>query len=191
MPRCSWLRTTLLAISVLAVSSTVPMLVAAQGEEMLRKNTTVRVLLPATPSQPEHFVTGHLVSLEHDTVTIAVGSGSTRPTIMWFGLDSGRKLERRVEGPGHGGRGAGIGLAVGALAGAVFGATSYQPCTGFCIMNSRGSAAASGAFLGALGGALVGFVIGSESRTSYWLPVQPAGVRVAVDPRMLGLRAEF
>lgn len=111
---------------------------------------------------------------------------SCPPPPLTFSLDGGRQLQRFSRTPGHGGQ--------GALAGAVFGALTFGAIAGASCENDfglAGACAAAGAVLGAGGGALVGLAIGGAAETDRWVPVRTSGVRLAVGPGILLLRAEF
>lgn len=186
------LRTASLIITALGAASALPPSAAAQTGSPLRKGELVRVVIPATDGRREQVVHGRLIRLERDTVTIAAGGGLdvggavVPATPMTFSLDGGRQLQRFTQGHRQGGQ--------GALAGAVFGGLMLGAIAGASCENDfvpAGACAAIGAVFGAGGGALVGLAIGSSVETGRWVPVQTSGVRLALGPGMLLLRAEF
>ena len=168
---------------------------AAQNAAPLGKGARVRVVIPAADGQPERYVAGSLVRLEGDTVVLASG-GLALAGVQTVALGRGRRLEVLASSHGHGGKGAVLGAAFGALAGVVVGAATWQPCPqqgGFaCIVYpSQGTQMAGGAILGAAGGALVGLVIGASIRDARWVPLETAGVRVAVAAGAVGISVAF
>jgi len=186
-------RTTIKLVSGLAVLCGIVPVAAAQSALPLSKGTRVRVVIPAIGAQPERQISGTMVRLQNDTVVIWTGA-IARPESVSLALETGRRLEA-LASHGHGGKGAAVGALMGALTGAFVGAATWQACTGgalACIASpTQGEEAAGAAIVGAAGGALLGLVIGTSVRTETWVPVQTAGVRVAVIPRGLGISLGF
>ena len=157
----------------------------------LAKGTRVRVVVSGTAGQAEAPISGALRSLQGDTVTISAGwSGGLRSIV----LDRGRRLEVAARGDRHGEAGAAIGAAVGALGGAAIGANTRPGCPRghICLVElSAGQRTLIGAGVGSLGGALLGFLLGRGARSEAWVPVETAGLRIALAPGGVGLGAAF
>ncbi len=184
-----------LAVTLSAVCTLVQV-AAAQTEPVLIKGTRVRVLIPASDSQPEQLITGSLLRLEADTVVIWTGGSMASPETKSIALARGRRLEVPAKGRGRGKAGAGLGAVLGTLTGAAIGYATWRPCTeqGWlsCITYpSQGEQAAGYAMMGTAGGALLGLVIGSSIRSETWAQVSTAGVRVAVAPGAVGISLAF
>jgi hypothetical protein len=157
----------------------------------LAKGTRVRVVVSGAAGQTEAPISGALRSLQGDTVTISASwSGASRSIV----LDRGRRLEVAARGDRHGEAGAAIGAAVGALGGAAIGANTRPGCPSghICLVElSAGQRTLIGAGVGALGGALVGFLLGRGERSETWVPVETAGLRIALAPGGNGFGAAF
>jgi hypothetical protein len=59
------------------------------------------------------------------------------------------------------------------------------------LHNTRGQDEEIGAILGAAGGGLIGLLIGGTSHGGHWVPVETAGIQVALGPGRLGLQVSF
>lgn len=175
--------------AALAVGCAVASVAAAQAphrqnvgvlsEPALAKGMPVRVVVPATNGQPETRISGTLFRLQGDTVTIGVGqSGASRS----IALNGGWRLEAVARGASHGGAGAAVGAIAGALAGAGIAVATWHRCSGLeCIgYFSTTQQALIGAGIGVPCGALLGFILGRAIRTEEWVPVETAGVRIAL-----------
>lgn len=96
------------------------------------------------------------------------------PDSLAFAFNSVAALERSQGVRSRTGRGALIGLGTGAVAGLVLGLATYEPCTGFCVLDlDRVETGGLAALLGGLFGTGVGMLLGATVREDRWVPVAP------------------
>jgi len=164
---------------------------AAADGHLPQRNERVRVVFPATATQPQRHVVGHLQRHTGDTVIIARGL-----VLDTVALSGGRQLQTVVGSHGHGWRGAGYGFLAGSVVGGIIGSATWTPCTdtGFlaCMMYpSQGEQTVGGAILGGLLGGLIGGAIGAGTRTEVWGTVPLAGARVSITASGVGVHLAF
>jgi hypothetical protein len=145
-----------------------PNVAIAQDSTQLQAGSRIRIK-PAGPGR--QWVTGSLLELQGDSVRLL----TSRPRIdsLALALNSVTALERSQGVRSRTGKGALIGLGTGALAGLVLGIATYEPCTGFCVLDlDQAETGALGAlFLGLLGTG-VGMLVGATVREDRWVPVE-------------------
>jgi hypothetical protein len=156
-----------------------------------RRDEPVRIVFPATATQPQRTLTGNFRRLTGNTVIVA--RGIQADTVR---LGDGQQLQVVTRSRGHGGKGALIGTIAGAVVGGVAAAAAYTPCTSEPLAcglfyPSQGAQVLGGAVLGAGAGALVGWLVGSGTHTEEWGTVNLQAVGVSVRPAGLGVRISF
>jgi hypothetical protein len=142
-----------------------PMTATAQRLPELQAGTKVRV-----ESHQWGTVVGTLDAVSKDSFYLTTRHGARE-----FALDSLRSASIVQSHSRSAGffRGLGMGALLGGLAGGIIGAVSYQPCTGWCILQptSASQNAAVGAVVLAIPSMLVGGMIGIAHPTETWKPI--------------------
>ncbi len=156
-----------------------------------QRNERVRVVFPATATQPQRYVSGHLQRLTTDTAVIA--HGLVMDTVA---LGGGRQLQAVVRSRGRTWSGVAIGVFAGGTLGGILASAAYKPCTSTeffgCLMYpSQGMQTAGGFVLGGLLGGVIGGAIGGGMRTEEWGTVPITRTRVSVRPAQLSVSVRF
>ena len=166
---------------------------AAQIVPPLSAGMRVRVIMPAEAGVPAQSVTGTLERLENDTAFVGVDGAAAQP----FALDRGAFLALAVPFGSHARNAAEIGALGGAVVGGLIGMATYQACRSLpgepqCEFQwGEGRRIALSAGVGAAAGAIAGYLIGKRMRRLVWVPVNTEGVRVALLPGLIEVRASF